>query len=130
MSSSRINDFQAEFLRDRIAASGRSIPELARATGIPDPVLYRFVNRQRRLQLSTAEKVADVLEIDLHLAETLAEDLDLEFIPFSQKEVDVAVWVAAYDTLRNVENLLLANLRSEGASVRQRQAAKIRAMLG
>jgi plasmid maintenance system antidote protein VapI len=46
-------------LKDAVAESGLSVYEIAKATGIPQPVLHRFVAGDRpTIRLDTAEKLA------------------------------------------------------------------------
>lgn len=44
-------------LRDAIRASGKSLTAIAKESGIPQPMLTRFVNGQD-LRLATADKLA------------------------------------------------------------------------
>jgi AcrR family transcriptional regulator len=44
---------------------GMTLNAIARAAGIPQPVLYRFVNRKRDLTLRTAQKLADSFGLEL-----------------------------------------------------------------
>src|SRR5262249_50759216 len=60
----RITEFESAQLRQGIVDSGMSITSLARAAGIPQPVLHRFVHNERTLYRETAEKVAQVLGMD------------------------------------------------------------------
>lgn len=50
----------AEQLRDAIRASGLSTRDLARRSGVAQPVLSRFLSGQRDLTLRSASKVAAV----------------------------------------------------------------------
>ncbi|HVX16234.1 MAG TPA: helix-turn-helix transcriptional regulator [Pirellulales bacterium] len=53
-------------LKAAIAASGRSVNELAKAAGVPQPVLQRFVSgSQDSIRLDTANKLGDVLGLTL-----------------------------------------------------------------
>ena len=52
-------------LRMAIADSGYSANELARASGVAQPVLTRFINGSRGMTLSTASRVARVLGLEL-----------------------------------------------------------------
>jgi DNA-binding phage protein len=55
-----------EQLRNAIVASGRSLNQLSKETGVGADRLSRFVRGQRDLVLSAAERVCRAL--DLHLA--------------------------------------------------------------
>jgi plasmid maintenance system antidote protein VapI len=54
-----------EDLKNAIAASGKSVASIARGAGIAQPVLNRFVQGKRGLTLSTAEKLAAYLGLEL-----------------------------------------------------------------
>jgi DNA-binding Xre family transcriptional regulator len=61
MSGNESTDWGTE-LKKAIAASGRSINELAKAAGIAQPILQRFVSgAQESIRLDTANKLGDVL---------------------------------------------------------------------
>src|SRR5262249_19954949 len=51
----------ADALRRAIKESGQTVLAIANGAGIPNPVLYRFVNGQRDLTLRTASKLMDHL---------------------------------------------------------------------
>jgi plasmid maintenance system antidote protein VapI len=46
-----------EFLRDTLRKSGQSVYAVAKATGIPQPVLHRFMAGEHGMTLRTAEKL-------------------------------------------------------------------------
>lgn len=52
-------------LRAAIAATGQSLYAIAQASGVPAPVLQRFVNGQRGITLETAGKLAAYLRLAL-----------------------------------------------------------------
>jgi plasmid maintenance system antidote protein VapI len=58
-----------ETLKSMIADSGESVNAIARGAGIPQPVLWRFVNDQRDLTLRTAEKLIAYFGLELRLHE-------------------------------------------------------------
>lgn len=56
----------ADQLRAALQAKGKTVNAMAVAAGVPQPVLYRFVHRQREdLKLSTVEKLAAYLDLRL-----------------------------------------------------------------
>lgn len=55
----------AEILRQAIKDSGSSIAELARGSGIAQPVLHRFASGERDLTLRTADKLANYFGLQL-----------------------------------------------------------------
>ena len=57
----------ADQLRKEIQACGKSVNAVAVESGIPQPVLHRFVKGERDLTLTTAEKL--VLYFNLELRE-------------------------------------------------------------
>jgi plasmid maintenance system antidote protein VapI len=52
-------------LKKAIAKSGLTINGLAVASGIPQPVLHRFMAGERDLKLATADKLATYLGLKL-----------------------------------------------------------------
>jgi hypothetical protein len=52
-------------LKNMIAASGLPVSSIARGSGIPQPVLCRFVQGKRDLTLYTAEKLATYFRLEL-----------------------------------------------------------------
>lgn len=48
-----------------IEKSGLSIYKLAKDSGVSQPVLCRFMNRQRGITLVTASKLTETLELEL-----------------------------------------------------------------
>jgi predicted transcriptional regulator len=52
-------------LKRAIAASGLTINKLAVESGVPQPVLHRFMLGEQDLKLSTAEKLAAYLGLKL-----------------------------------------------------------------
>jgi plasmid maintenance system antidote protein VapI len=55
----------AETLRKAIEESGETVAALARGSGIPQPVLHRFVSGERDLTLRTADKLLDYFDLEL-----------------------------------------------------------------
>jgi plasmid maintenance system antidote protein VapI len=55
----------AEQLRKAMQTSGKTVNAIAVKAGIPQPVLYRFVNGERDLTMSTAQKLADYFGLEL-----------------------------------------------------------------
>jgi plasmid maintenance system antidote protein VapI len=55
----------SEILRQAILDCGRTRYELAKETGVSQPVLSRFVNGQRDLTLATVDKLAPTLGLEL-----------------------------------------------------------------
>jgi predicted transcriptional regulator len=54
----------ASALRDGITKSGKSANEIARATGVPQPTITRFL-AGADMRLSRAQKIADYLGLEL-----------------------------------------------------------------
>ena len=54
----------AAILREAIASSGKSANEIAKATGVPQPTITRFL-AGADMRLSRAEKIADYLRLEL-----------------------------------------------------------------
>ena len=52
-------------IRAAIKKSGLTIYRLAKDSGVPQPVLSRFVNAKRGITLSTASKLAEALGLEL-----------------------------------------------------------------
>jgi plasmid maintenance system antidote protein VapI len=59
----------AEQLRRAIRESGQPITAVARGSGIPQPVLHRFVKGERDLTLRTAEKLLVYFGLELRPVE-------------------------------------------------------------
>ena len=55
----------SEQLRERIAAAGPSVYELARDAGVDRSVLSRFLAGKRTITLETADRLAAVLKLRL-----------------------------------------------------------------
>jgi plasmid maintenance system antidote protein VapI len=55
----------ADVLRRAMSETGLSVNALAKAAGIAQPVLYRFVTGERDLTLRTAQKLADYFGLEL-----------------------------------------------------------------
>ena len=55
----------AEILRKLIEDSDQSVAAIARAAGIPQPVLHRFVAREQELTLRTADKLLAYFDLEL-----------------------------------------------------------------
>jgi plasmid maintenance system antidote protein VapI len=55
----------SEQLRERIAAAGPSVYELARDAGVDRSVLSRFLAGKRTITLETADRLARVLKLRL-----------------------------------------------------------------
>lgn len=54
----------ADSLREAISKSGQSANEIARATGVPQPTITRFL-QGADMRLSRAEKIASYLGLEL-----------------------------------------------------------------
>ncbi|MGE0536258.1 MAG: helix-turn-helix domain-containing protein [Pirellulales bacterium] len=54
-----------EQLRKAIAKGGQSQYAIAKATGISQPMLNRFVNGERSISLETASRLCDHLKLEL-----------------------------------------------------------------
>ncbi len=52
-------------IKEAIEASGLTCYEIAKRSGVPQPVLSRFVNDKRGINLSTASKLADAFGLEL-----------------------------------------------------------------
>ena len=52
-------------IRKAIQRSGRSVYRLAKDSGVSQPVLCRFVNGQRGINLTTASKLVETLDLKL-----------------------------------------------------------------
>jgi plasmid maintenance system antidote protein VapI len=59
----------ATILREAIAQSGKSINDLARSAGVPQPVLHRFAKGERDLKLATADKLLDFFGLEVRRRE-------------------------------------------------------------
>jgi plasmid maintenance system antidote protein VapI len=55
----------AEQLKQAVAATGKSVSAVARESGVPQPVLHRFVTGERGLLLDTADRLAAYLGLEL-----------------------------------------------------------------
>lgn len=55
----------ADQLRKAIADSEDSVSAIARAAGIPQPVLHRFAKGERDLTLTTAQRLIDYFDLEL-----------------------------------------------------------------
>ncbi len=55
----------ADQLKLAVAATGKSISAVARESGVPQPVLHRFVTGERGLLLDTADRLAAYLGLEL-----------------------------------------------------------------
>jgi plasmid maintenance system antidote protein VapI len=55
-----------DVIRQAIKADGRSLYRLAKDSGVSDAVIVRFVNRQRDLNLRTADRLCHALGLSLH----------------------------------------------------------------
>ena len=55
----------AEVLRKAVREPGLSVNAVAKAAGIAQPVLHRFVTGERDLTLDTAQKLADYFGLEL-----------------------------------------------------------------
>jgi hypothetical protein len=55
----------ARQLQAAVAATGQSLYSIAQASGVPAPVLQRFVNGERGITLETAGKLAEYLGLAL-----------------------------------------------------------------
>jgi hypothetical protein len=48
-----------------IAESGLSLYAISKRSGVAAPIIQRFVRRERDIRLETAEKIAEVLGLEL-----------------------------------------------------------------
>jgi plasmid maintenance system antidote protein VapI len=55
----------ADQLRKEILACGKSVNAVSIESGIPQPVLHRFVKGERDLTLTTAEKLIQYFDLEL-----------------------------------------------------------------
>ena len=55
----------AEMLKVLIRESGESLASIGKKAGIPQPVLWRFVQGERDLALRTAQKLVDLFGLEL-----------------------------------------------------------------
>ena len=55
----------AETLRRAIAESGLSLYAISKRSSVAAPIIQRFVRRERDIRLATAEKIVDVLGLQL-----------------------------------------------------------------
>jgi plasmid maintenance system antidote protein VapI len=55
----------ADQLKKAVAATGKSVSAVARESGVPQPVLHRFVTGERGLLLDTADRLAAYLRLEL-----------------------------------------------------------------
>ena len=101
MCSSDLTELESAQLRQGITKYGRSITSLAKAAGVPQPVLHRFAHGTRTLVRETAQKVADAL--------------GLEFVPVNSDEILHAAHDFAWNSLLETEREALElakNLRA------------------
>jgi plasmid maintenance system antidote protein VapI len=54
----------ADQLKRAVAATGKSVSAVARESGVPQPVLHRFVTGERGLLLDTADRLAAYLGLE------------------------------------------------------------------
>jgi transcriptional regulator with XRE-family HTH domain len=54
-----------EQIKQAVAASGKTVSAVARESGVPQPVLSRFVSGKRSLLLETAERLCVYLQLEL-----------------------------------------------------------------
>jgi plasmid maintenance system antidote protein VapI len=54
-----------DVLRRAVRESGRSVNAVAKAAGVAQPVLYRFMTGERDLTLDTAQRLADYFGLEL-----------------------------------------------------------------
>jgi plasmid maintenance system antidote protein VapI len=59
----------AELIRESIRETGLSVFAVARASGVSQPVLSRFMNCERGILLDTAEKLCHWLGLELRHAD-------------------------------------------------------------
>ncbi len=55
----------SEQLRQAIQSSGRTIYAVSKESGVPYPVVYRFLKGERTITLVTADKLADYFGLEL-----------------------------------------------------------------
>jgi plasmid maintenance system antidote protein VapI len=55
----------ADMLRKAVSDTGLTVNAAAKAAGVPQPVLHRFVTGERDLTLRTAQKLADYFDLEL-----------------------------------------------------------------
>ena len=55
----------ADQLRKAVRDSGKTVNAIASDSGIPQPVLFRFVSGERDLTLATGEKLARYFDLEL-----------------------------------------------------------------
>jgi hypothetical protein len=60
----------ADKIRRAVRSTGRSTCAIAAASGIAQPVLSRFLSRQRGITLETAEKLCRTLRLSLQPQDT------------------------------------------------------------
>jgi transcriptional regulator with XRE-family HTH domain len=58
-----------ETIKQLLAATGESVNSLAKQSGVPQPVLQRFLSGQRSLTLETVEKLCVFLGLELRKRE-------------------------------------------------------------
>jgi transcriptional regulator with XRE-family HTH domain len=52
-------------LREAIRASGQSLYEIAKESGVANPILYRFMSGQRAPSLATIDRLCAYLKLEL-----------------------------------------------------------------
>ncbi len=55
----------SDTLRAAIQASGKSVNQLAKDSGVAHPVILRFLSKERDIRLQTADKLAECLGLKL-----------------------------------------------------------------
>ena len=55
----------ADALRRAVRETGLSVNAVAKAAGVPQPVLHRFMTGERDLTLSTAQRLVDYFRLEL-----------------------------------------------------------------
>lgn len=58
----------SEQLKEAIRASGKSLYQIAKDTGIANPILYRFMSGQREPSLGTIDRLCSYLGLELRKA--------------------------------------------------------------
>jgi hypothetical protein len=54
-----------DLLRRKIAQRGRSVNSLAKASGVLQPALWRFIHHRQGLNLRSVQKLADYFDLEL-----------------------------------------------------------------
>ena len=55
----------SEFLREAIKGTGKPLSQVARESGVAQPILSRFMSRKRSINLETAEKLFTYLGLEV-----------------------------------------------------------------